>query len=172
MEPESLIQTLLPFTGAFLVFLVGVFGICLSLYFVKKNPRRGFRILCTLLLLFVFFQYCDEMDKVFITTQTIYRFADLSEGSDWPLELYKVESDQEEFIEAVVTPGKIPTLLRLTSFRSGMPAYVFDLNGNLVDSTDDNLDDPRYQDKWYKPSYIPRQQIVENPFLQILGNQN
>ncbi|WP_339133409.1 MAG: hypothetical protein WGN25_12695 [Candidatus Electrothrix sp. GW3-4] len=160
----SLIQTLLSFTGALLILLTGVLIVCLSIYFVRKNPKRGFTIQGTFLLLFMFFQYCDEVDKVFLPTQSISSFSDLSEEVDWPLELYKVESGKEEFIEAVVAPGKLPTLIRLTSFRSGMPAYIFDIKGKLVDSTDDNLDDPRYQDKWYKPSYSPRQQITDNPF--------
>lgn len=111
------------------------------------------------------------MNKVFLPTQSVFNFSDLSEGMNWPLELYKVGSGKEEFIEAVVAPGKLPTLIRLTSFRSGMPAYVFNLKGDLIDSTDDNLDDPRYQDKWYKTSYSPRQAITDNPFSKILVKQ-
>jgi hypothetical protein len=116
-----------------------------------KKAKKGFLLLCLLTLLLVYNSYRHNLDELFSVNGTFYSFNEVYNKSQWPLRLDLITVDNIEYIEAVVSPGKLASLVRLTTFRSGMPAYVFDIKGRLIDSTIDHYDEARYQDKWERP---------------------
>jgi hypothetical protein len=116
----------------------------------------------------MYFLYCDKLDKIYQAPSYITSFEQLNTETNWPLRMTMMQVEGEQFVEAVVFPGKLSALIRLTSFRSGMPAYVFDSMGRLVDSTIDHHDDDRYQSKW--EAYKQRKEITETEFTKMIKN--
>ncbi len=160
---QPLAEVILMVSASFLVLF-------LSIYLFAKNDRKGFKILVLLTVIMLYSLYCEKLDKIFLAPSYVSTFSQLKNETKWPLRLSLIETEGGNYIEAVIFPGKIPALIRLSSFRSGMPAYVFNENGMLVDSSIDQHDDARYQDKWERAK--KRKLITETDFLKIIKTSN
>lgn len=154
-----------PFSGIAILLLIQFSWILAAYVVFRKNANKGFFLLCLLALLLVYNSYRQNLDEFFsVPVDGIHStFDEFYKRSKWPLQLDLITVKNTEYIEAVVSPGKIPSLIRLTTFRSGMPAYVFDTKGNLVDYTIDHHDEARYQDKWERPT--ARESVTKEDIL-------
>lgn len=160
------IESLQPFAEVMLMLFATLFVALIAYFVFRKNRASGFRVMALLSLLLTYFLYCDKLDKVYLAPQYVASFEQLTAESNWPLRMNMMQIEGDQFVEAVIFPGKLSALIRLTSFRSGMPAYVFDLTGRLVDSTIDHHDDHRYQTKW--EIHKQRTGISETEFAKII----
>lgn len=152
MEATLVNFNFLPLASVLLLIVVSSCWVAISFYFYKKNPRVAFWIVCSLAFLFVYFSYCRLVDQAFTVEEDFEAsFHDVLSKSKWPFLVDLMSVDGNDYIQLEVFPGVIQSMIRVTALRSGMPAYIFDLNGRMVDCTIDNNDDIRYQKKWYNP---------------------
>lgn len=161
------LKFLLPFSEIILMVSASLLVISLSYYIFRKNNKKGLRILIIFSLTLLYFLYCEKLDNIYSAPSYTSTFSQLNTETKWPLRMTMIEAEDGQYVEAVIFPGKLPSLVRLSSFRSGMPAYVFDLNGKLVDSTIDHHDDDRYQARWEKSKH--RNGITETEFIEIIS---
>lgn len=140
-----------PLTGVAILLLIQFVWILSSYLLFRKRAKNGFLSLCLLTLLLVYGCYRHSLDALFSVQVTSCSFSEVYDKSNWPLKLDIISVGGTEYVEAIVSPGKLASLIRLTTLRSGMPAYVFNMKGHLVDSTIDHHDEARYQDKWERP---------------------
>lgn len=163
------IQSLQPFAEILLMIFATILVVFIAYFVFRKNRANGFRIMVLLSLLLLYFLYCNKLDKIYQVPPYVTTFKQLAAESNWPLRMTMIQTEGQQFVEAVIFPGKLPALIRLTSFRSGMPAYVFDLKGKLIDSTIDHHDDHRYQTKW--EDHKQKTEMNEAEFTKIIENK-
>ncbi len=155
------------FGELFLLVAVSCLVLFFSMYISSKNSRSGFKILFLYSVIMSYFLYCEKLDDIFLVPLYVSTFSELNEETKWPLRMSLLETDLGgNYVEVTISPGKIPALIRLSSFRSGMPAYIFNENGVLIDRTVDQHDDARYQEKWEK--HKRRKLITKSNFLEII----
>ena len=68
--------------------------------------------------------------------------------SQWPFLADIISINSQKYVHIEVYPGLIQSMMSVAALRSGMPAYVFNLEGKLIDYTLDNNNDSRFQKKW------------------------
>lgn len=130
----------------------------------EKNyvVKSFFFLFSFLLLVATYSGYCNILDSIYyIAPKKDDSFQDVISRSRWPFLVDKITKDGHVYVELLVFPGVVQSIVRVTSLRSGMPAYIFDMNGHLIDCTIDNYDDPSYQMKWENPKSRSRISIDE-----------
>ena len=158
---------LLPFSGVAILLLISLFWILVAFLIFRKKAKWGFWLLCSLALLLIYNNYCRNLDELFSVSIDSCSFNEILNKSKWPLRLGIITVNNTEYVEAIIAPGKVESLVRLTTLRSGMPAYIFDMEGHLVDSTIDHHDEARYQDKWARPD--TRQSVSRDEVLKRIN---
>ncbi len=132
MDAKFVNLNFLPFIGIFVLFAFSLSWIKLSFYVYKKKPKNGFLLLLFLSFLFIYFSYFRLLvDVYYYQIKISNSFSDVITKSNWPFIVDLISAKGHEYIECEVFPGIIQSLIRLTSLRSGMPAYVFNMEGKL-----------------------------------------
>lgn len=159
-----MLNYILSFFGILKLFLASFLFIFLVFRIYRKNPPRGTIFICIFFSLFFFIQYCEEVTKAFSASPNLHTFDAVVEDIRWPVDIVLIENKGEKYCRVTVTPGNpFASFMIFTSFRSGLPEYMFNMQGLLVDSTSDFQDDSRYQSQW--GNAIKMKRIKQKDFL-------
>lgn len=138
-----------PLLAVFIFASLSIFFCIQCLRFCEKRQKLIFYFLFFISIGYVYFSYCHIVDKIFVIE--VYpndSIHDVLKKSEWPFLVDYIYVDNDKYIEMETFPGVIQSFLGLSALKSGMPAYVFDLKGNILDYTNNNNDDNRYLKKW------------------------
>lgn len=149
MEPTFLNFNFFPFASVLLLVFFSLFWIYLSYRISKKNHKIAFRMICALSIILTYLSYIYLVEKSFLLKGDFdISFEEAITESQWPFLADIISINSQKYVHIEVYPGLIQSMMSVAALRSGMPAYIFNLEGKLVDYTLDNNNDPRFQKRW------------------------
>lgn len=149
MEPTFLNLNFFPFYSALVLVSFSLLWTYVSYRVGKKSHKTGFFMICSLSIILTYLLYVNLIDESFLLRGEFdITFEEAITESQWPFLVDIISTNGQEYIHLEVCPGLIQSMMSVIALRSGMPAYVFNVEGKLVDYTLDNNNDPRFQKKW------------------------
>ena len=137
-----------------IVFAIFAVWLCIGYRINKGNSTKGFIFLSIYALLATHGCLATNEDCWSIPSENereIDSFLTVNKNKSYEFHLIKLNKEQYVRVRPISENAIVNLfyqIYRNILLNSWIPEYIFSLNGNLVDWTQDNQDDGRYQDKW------------------------
>jgi hypothetical protein len=114
----------------------------------RKNSATAFYLAILYCLALTFFQFRSQVNESYFPPQGTVSLNFFLNEKKINFICYRLKKNDSLFYELIPDPDSLLIISNLLSFRFGMPSYIFDRNGFMIDWSINADDDIPFIKKW------------------------